>query len=457
MKKTNILSLLLVLFGFALVTGCTPNTDTPEVPEETTYTVTIASGIENGTVSTDKTSAKAGETVKLTVTPNDGYQLGSLTVVDSSSNAITTTSNTFTMPESNVTVDATFTEIPKVEYTVTYSSEYGTAPASITVTENTVLTAEQLPELSTEGKTFGGWFDGDTKAEAGKYTVTKTVTLTARWDVNTYTVTFNTNGGNSVKSKTVTYGGKVEKTADPTKAETDTERYSFAYWYTSDKPDSAFDFNTEIKADITLYAKWNTTVLYSISITSSANGAVTASKTSKIVAGEIITLTVTSDEGYEFVTLSVKNGDTKIDVTQDSSDVTKYTFTMPAGNVTVSATFTEIVKEYYVKFYSRNTGKEFTDIKKTVLQNALGVNSNYSNEKYTIYGVTPNGDELKELFNLIKYLARYGNDGFSASSALPKSGYDILLQLSLVEIENNSIIKIYFDTIVTPSMTMATR
>ena len=105
MKKTKILSLLLVLLGLALVTGCTPMTETPEVPEEKNYTVTIASGIENGTVSTDKTSAKAGETVKLTATPDSGYELDTFYVND---NAIT--GSTFTMPASNVTVDATFTK-----------------------------------------------------------------------------------------------------------------------------------------------------------------------------------------------------------------------------------------------------------------------------------------------------------------------------------------------------------
>jgi len=277
-KTTKIFGLLLTLFCLALVTGCTPITETPDMPEEKNYTVTIASGITNGTVKTDKTSAKAGETVKLTVTPNDGYKLENLIVVDSSANPIPTTSNTFTMPESNVTVDATFSEIPKVEYTVT----------------------------------------------------------------------FNTNGGNSVESKTVTYGGKVEKPADPTKAETDTERYSFAYWYTADKPDSAFDFNTEIKADITLYAKWNTTALYSITIASGiTNGTVkTDANTYKFAEGDEITLTVEPAEGYELENITVNNGAVSL-----SGEGNTRTFTMPAGNVTVSATFTEIINEYVIRLF----------------------------------------------------------------------------------------------------------
>ena len=68
-------------------------------------------------------------------------------------------------------------------YTVTYSTKYATAPEKLTVTDGTALTAEQLPALDAEGYTFGGWYDGETKAEAGSYKVTKDVTLTAKWTV----------------------------------------------------------------------------------------------------------------------------------------------------------------------------------------------------------------------------------------------------------------------------------
>ena len=65
------------------------------------------------------------------------------------------------------------------------------------------------------------------------------------------------------------------------------------------------------------------------------NGTVTASKTIGITAGETITLTVTAAADYELEALSVKNGDADVTVTNNS-------FTMPAGNVTVNATFSYI-------------------------------------------------------------------------------------------------------------------
>ena len=67
-------------------------------------------------------------------------------------------------------------------YTVKFETAHGTAPADITVVSGTKLTAEQLKVLdSTDNYIFEGWYDGETKAEGGTYTVTKDVTLVAKW------------------------------------------------------------------------------------------------------------------------------------------------------------------------------------------------------------------------------------------------------------------------------------
>ena len=73
----------------------------------TLYNVNIASSV-NGTVAADKNKARMGEEVTLTVTPDSKFKLSSLTVKDADNNNITVTDNKFTMPESNVTVSATF-------------------------------------------------------------------------------------------------------------------------------------------------------------------------------------------------------------------------------------------------------------------------------------------------------------------------------------------------------------
>ena len=61
---------------------------------------------DNGSVSADKSTAKKGDTVAITVTPDAGYELGKLTVTDSKGNG----KYTFTMPGSKVTVSAEFVE-----------------------------------------------------------------------------------------------------------------------------------------------------------------------------------------------------------------------------------------------------------------------------------------------------------------------------------------------------------
>jgi hypothetical protein len=80
-----------------------------------TYSVTVDGAITGGAVGSDKTTGvSAGETVTLTITRDGGKVLDTLTVKDASNNAVATTavvagtSYTFTMPESNVSVTATF-------------------------------------------------------------------------------------------------------------------------------------------------------------------------------------------------------------------------------------------------------------------------------------------------------------------------------------------------------------
>ena len=82
--------------------------------------------LENGSVSANKTTATEGETITLTVTPDKGYKLDKLSVVDADKNNLTVTSNQFTMPAKDVTVTATFKRIYNVAVS---SSEHGSVSA----------------------------------------------------------------------------------------------------------------------------------------------------------------------------------------------------------------------------------------------------------------------------------------------------------------------------------------
>ena len=90
-------------------------------------------------------------------------------------------------------------------------------------------------------------------------------------DVTYYTVTFDSKGGSDVKSQEIESGKKATKPTDPTKDETETEAFIFDGWYTSSDggitlSDTAFNFDTAIEKDITLYAKWKEDSKYYIEL-----------------------------------------------------------------------------------------------------------------------------------------------------------------------------------------------
>ena len=72
-----------------------------------TYKITTAA-TTHGTVTVDQTSAKKGDTVTITATPDTGYMLKSLTAADSSGKNISITDSKFQMPASDVTITAVF-------------------------------------------------------------------------------------------------------------------------------------------------------------------------------------------------------------------------------------------------------------------------------------------------------------------------------------------------------------
>ena len=84
------------------------NGDEPQPPQEPTqYNVNVNTP-DNGTVTATPTKAQAGTPITITTQADNGYELDTLTVKDASSNPVTVTDGQFTMPQSDVTVTATF-------------------------------------------------------------------------------------------------------------------------------------------------------------------------------------------------------------------------------------------------------------------------------------------------------------------------------------------------------------
>jgi hypothetical protein len=76
------------------------------------YKIIVAEA-EGGKVTASRATAPKGAKVTLTVEPDKGFEPDELKVVDAKGNEITVTDGAFTMPASDVTVTATFKEIPK--------------------------------------------------------------------------------------------------------------------------------------------------------------------------------------------------------------------------------------------------------------------------------------------------------------------------------------------------------
>ena len=140
-------------------------------------------------------------------------------------------------------------------YTVTFDS-YGGTPVPPAQEVEYGLTATKPADPTLKGYTFAFWYLGEDEQNATAYDfntpVTENITLTAKWEINKYTVTFDSYGGSKVDPQVVEYGLYAQEPEEPT-----LKGFTFAYWYLDDE-NEAYDFeNTPVTADITLTAKWN--------------------------------------------------------------------------------------------------------------------------------------------------------------------------------------------------------
>ena len=255
------------------------------------YSVTVAEDITNGTVTADKASAAENDTVTLTVTPAENYEIDSVSYNDGSDHVITPVESvySFSMPASNVTVTATFKAATPAAYTVTYDANgatSGTVPtdstsydanASVTVLGNT-------GNLVKTDYTFAGWnmaADGtgtDYAADA-TFTITADTTLYAKWTANaatTYSVTYDANGatGGTVPTDSTSYDANASVTVLGNTGNLVKTDYTFAGWNTKADgtgTDYAAGDTFTITADTTLYAKWTANTI-TVTFSTSTDG-----------------------------------------------------------------------------------------------------------------------------------------------------------------------------------------
>jgi len=139
-----------------------------------------------------------------------------------------------TMPAENITVKAQW-EINR--YTITFDTAGGSEIAPITQDYGTNITAPANP--TRKGYTFKGW-----DKEIPETMPAENITVKAQWEINQYTIAFDTNGGSEIATITQDYGTEITAPADPTR-----EGYTFIGW------DKAIP-TTMPAENITVTAQW---------------------------------------------------------------------------------------------------------------------------------------------------------------------------------------------------------
>ena len=111
------------------------------------------------------------------------------------------------------------------------------------------------PNPTRTGYDFVTWYTTAACTTPFNFTnaITQHTTVYAKWQIQSYTVSFDTDGGSSVSSQTITYGGHVaQPSTNPTKTDN-----RFGGWYKDSARTIPFDFaNETITGPTTIYAKW---------------------------------------------------------------------------------------------------------------------------------------------------------------------------------------------------------
>ena len=176
----------------------------------------------------------------------------------------------------------------KKEYSVTFNTDGGSVIIPQTVEDGNLATEPKAP--TKEGHNFLGWYLNDNEYKFIR-PVREDITLTAKWERKTYTVTFNTNGGNSGTQKKVKHGDTVDAYF-AYKA-----KHTLIGWYNGD---TQWNFKVDtVTEDITLTAKWEP---FPAKVTFDANGGSVGETEREVELGNKIgALPTAHRENYELV------------------------------------------------------------------------------------------------------------------------------------------------------------
>lgn len=156
--------------------------------------------------------------------------------------------NTSKYVSMSVSHSISYTAQPAVNVTATASAGTGgyVSPTSLTVTQGNSVT---FTASAYAGYHFSNWNTGDTAATITKV-ISANTSYIAYFTADTYTLSFNSNGGSTIASKTVSYNSSIGVLPQPTKA-----NYTFLHWT---------DYYGNIVYDNTIYTQTSNSTLYAV-------------------------------------------------------------------------------------------------------------------------------------------------------------------------------------------------
>ena len=170
--------------------------------------------------------------------------------------------------ESDITM---FARWEKIKYTITFRFHNGTKDSAITEYYGTKISLPSAHRIGYD--TLNGWFSASSSGtkigEMGnEYTITKDEILHAQWTANTYTISFDTRGGNEISPQNVRFDSEI------TLQEPKKSGHTFVGWFNQDGEkigDAGSLYKVNIASDITIYAQWQINP-YTITLNFTQNG-----------------------------------------------------------------------------------------------------------------------------------------------------------------------------------------
>jgi len=177
------------------------------------------------------------------------------------------------------------------EYTFSFYTDGGSEIAPISGNYGDPITAPKNP--TKQGHTFIGWFSDATLRIPKSIPILMSplnMNFYAKWSVNQYTISFETNGGYSIQTQTANYNAPLN-IPDPLKV-----GHSFVGWFTDVGLTQVFNMTIMPAENITIYAEWS---INQYTITFDTNGGNTISNENNYF-GDVLILPTPIKVGYTF-------------------------------------------------------------------------------------------------------------------------------------------------------------